>query len=290
MMYQLQKLKLTECLDAQICSLSWVSFGLEPATDGSGRFTHLLHRDGSGSTTTPSTSTVTSGTDCRPLQRSARCHLAAYKHGGRIRAGSGRRPLTRVGCGLSRQWQLSAVRRRVAGRLRRTYSGRSVGRTTTAAVIRAGARGAPFAGGVITRSDTRRPGPAATHPCGVRGPAGSLASGGSRPFAGAWQGGSAGPIPGAQWAARLPRLSSGRRLVAPCSPEESSRVCRRPSRAAVTTIVRAGAGALCSPEWSSLRLTAAGRAEHATACGAPCSPEASLGRLSASWLRGIRDW
>jgi hypothetical protein len=26
-----------DCLDAQICSLSWVSFGLEPASDGSGR-------------------------------------------------------------------------------------------------------------------------------------------------------------------------------------------------------------------------------------------------------------
>ena len=74
-------------------------------------------------------------------------------------------------------------------------------------------------------------------------------------------------------------------------------VCRRPCRAAVTTIVRAGAGAVgapCSPEWSSLRLTAAGRADLATVvragAGAPCSPEASLGRLSASWPRGIRDW
>ncbi len=30
------------CSDAQICLLSWVSFGLEPATDGSGRRTLLL--------------------------------------------------------------------------------------------------------------------------------------------------------------------------------------------------------------------------------------------------------
>ncbi len=51
------------CLDAQICSLSWVSFGLEPASDGSGRRTHLLRRDGPRTTTTPSTSTVTSGTE-----------------------------------------------------------------------------------------------------------------------------------------------------------------------------------------------------------------------------------
>ncbi len=54
------------CLDARICSLSRVSFGLEPASDGSGRRTHLLRRDGPRSTTTPSTSTVTSGTERRP--------------------------------------------------------------------------------------------------------------------------------------------------------------------------------------------------------------------------------
>jgi hypothetical protein len=29
------------CSDAQICSLSWVSIGLEPASDGSGRYAHL---------------------------------------------------------------------------------------------------------------------------------------------------------------------------------------------------------------------------------------------------------
>ena len=52
-----------QCLDAQICLLSWVSFGLEPASDGSGRRTHLLRRDGSRTTTTPSTPTVTSGTE-----------------------------------------------------------------------------------------------------------------------------------------------------------------------------------------------------------------------------------
>ena len=51
------------CLDAQVCSLSWVSFGLEPASDGSGRHTHLLRRDGSRTTTTPSAPTVTSGTE-----------------------------------------------------------------------------------------------------------------------------------------------------------------------------------------------------------------------------------
>ena len=145
------------CLDAQICSLSWVSFGLEPATDGSGRFTHLLHRDGSRSTTTPSTSTVTTGTECRPLKRSARCHLAAHERGGRARAGPGRRPLTRVGCGLPRQWRLSAVRQRVAGRLRRTYSGRPVGCTTTATAVRAGARCALFAGGVISHLPAAEP-------------------------------------------------------------------------------------------------------------------------------------
>ncbi len=45
-------------LDAWVCSPSRVSFGLEPA---SGRYTHHLRRDGSRSTTSPSTSTVTSG-------------------------------------------------------------------------------------------------------------------------------------------------------------------------------------------------------------------------------------
>ena len=48
---------------AQICSLSWVSIGLEPASDGSGRHAHLLRRDGTRTTTTPSTPTVTSGTE-----------------------------------------------------------------------------------------------------------------------------------------------------------------------------------------------------------------------------------
>jgi hypothetical protein len=54
------------CLDARICSLSRVSFGLEPASDGSGRYAPLHQRDGPRSTTTPSTTTVTSGTECRP--------------------------------------------------------------------------------------------------------------------------------------------------------------------------------------------------------------------------------
>ena len=43
------------CLDARICSRSRVSFGLEPATDGSGRCTDHLHRGGARTKTTPST-------------------------------------------------------------------------------------------------------------------------------------------------------------------------------------------------------------------------------------------
>ncbi len=114
----------------------------------------------------------------------------------------------RVGCGLSRQWRLSAVRRRVDGRLRRTHPGRPVGRTTTAT---AGCR--------LSRqwrfSAVRR------HAAG-----------------------------------RLRRTYSGRRPSGPhdyrdCRPGGGSMrpvrrrsrpaVCRRPGRAAVTTVVRAGA-------------------------------------------------
>ena len=112
----------------------------------------LLYRDGSRSTTTPSTSTVTSGTECRPQSRSARCHPAAHKHGVRIHAGQGRRILTRVGCTLFRQWRFSADRRHAAGRLRRNHSGRPAGRTTSATAVRAGAGCAPFAGGVTLPS------------------------------------------------------------------------------------------------------------------------------------------
>ncbi len=62
-------IKSKKCPDAQIFSLSWVSFGLEPATDGSGRRTHPLRRVGSRTTTTPSTvtsSTVAGRTRGRP--------------------------------------------------------------------------------------------------------------------------------------------------------------------------------------------------------------------------------
>ena len=94
--------------------------------------------------------------------------------------------------------------------------------------------------------------------------AGPPASGGSRLFAGARPGGSAGPF----------RAPSGLHDYRDCRPGGGSlrpvhrrshlTVCRRPCRAAVTTTIRAGAGAPCSPEWSSLRLTAAGRADLAT--------------------------
>ena len=54
------------CLDARICSQSRVSFGLEPVSDGSGRYTLHLRRGGPSSTTTPASSIVTSGTERRP--------------------------------------------------------------------------------------------------------------------------------------------------------------------------------------------------------------------------------
>jgi hypothetical protein len=151
-------------LDAQICLLSWVSFGLEPASDGSRRL-HLssvvtLSRLGSSSTTTPSTSTVTSGTVCRPQQRPARCHPATHGPGGRLRAGPGRRILTRVGCALSRQWRFPAVLRHVAGRLCGSDLGGRVA-WAAATVVRAGARCALLAGGV---SWNCRPGGGALRP------------------------------------------------------------------------------------------------------------------------------
>ena len=212
------------CLDAQICLLGWVSFGLEPATDGSGRFAHLLHRDGSR----------TQGLRLRRRRRLSPPAPSAGRRSGRPGATSPR-------------------------------TGAEVGY----APARAGGH-SPVWG------------------------AGPPASGGSRLLAGARPGGSAGPFRAPSGLHDYRDCRPGGGSLRPVRRRSHHTVCRRPCRAAVTTIVRAGAGAPCSPEWSSLRLTAAGRAEYATSCragsGAPCSPEASLGRLSASWPRGIRDW
>ena len=212
------------CLDAQFCLLSWVSFGLEPATDGSGRFAHLLHRDGSR----------TQGLRLRRRRRLSPPAPSAGRRSGRPGATSPR-------------------------------TGAEVGY----APARAGGH-SPVWG------------------------AGPPASGGSRLFAGARPGGSAGPFRAPSGLHDYRDCRPGGGSLRPVRRRSHHTVCRRPCRAAVTTIVRAGAGAPCSPEWSSLRLTAAGRAELATAfragAGAPCSPEASSGRLSASWPRGIRDW
>ena len=116
------------CLDAQICLLGWVSFGLEPAPDGSGRRTHLHRRDDSRTTTTPSTSTVTSGTECRPHQRPARCRRVRICAAGRpspARADALTPPLETT---LARQWRfLFAPAGTQPGRARGPHSWR--GRT-----------------------------------------------------------------------------------------------------------------------------------------------------------------
>ena len=93
------------CSDAQICLLGWVSFGLEPASDGSGRRTHLLRRDDSRTTTTPSTSTVTSGTECRPHQRPARCRRVRICAAGRPSPAWADAPTPTLGSTLARQWR-----------------------------------------------------------------------------------------------------------------------------------------------------------------------------------------
>jgi hypothetical protein len=85
----------SHCLDARICSLSRVSFGLESASDGSGCRTHL-RRDGSSPTTTPSTSTITSGTERRPHQRPALCRQDARVRGRSVPAGPSRRAHVRA--------------------------------------------------------------------------------------------------------------------------------------------------------------------------------------------------
>jgi hypothetical protein len=155
------------CLDARICSLSLVSFGLEPAPDGSGRCAHLLRRDGSFSTTTPSTSTVTSCTECRPHQRPARCRRDSRVQGRSIIACPGRRAHVCVkDCSCSPVAVHLAVRRPAAGRCYRatlragarcaliagvvTAACWPLGRTAAATVVRAGARCAPIAGVVAS--------------------------------------------------------------------------------------------------------------------------------------------
>jgi hypothetical protein len=140
------------CLDAQVCPPSWVSFGLEPASDGSRR-SHLssaatLSRLGSGSTTTPSTSTVTSGTVGRPHQRPARCHLPrAGPEGACVPARAG---------GYSPAWGARSPASGGSRLFTGTWPGGSAeaslgGRAAWAAAsaVRAGARCALLAGGVF---------------------------------------------------------------------------------------------------------------------------------------------
>ena len=116
------------CSDAQICLLSWVSFGLEPASDGSGRRTHLLRHDDSRTTTTPSTSTVTSGTECRPHQRPARCRRVRICAAGRPSPAWADAPTPTLGSTLARQWRfLFAPAGTQPGRARGLHSWR--GRT-----------------------------------------------------------------------------------------------------------------------------------------------------------------
>jgi hypothetical protein len=144
----LRRLESRVCLDARICSLSQVSFGLEPASDGSGRCAHLLQRVGSSSTTAPSTSTVTSGTERRPYLRPARCRRDSRVRGRSVPAGPGRQVHARVmDCSRSPVAVPLTVRRPNAGRRYR-------------ASLRAGERCAPIAGGVtslLSAGGPRRP-------------------------------------------------------------------------------------------------------------------------------------
>ena len=138
-------------MDAQICLLSWVSFGLEPASDGSRRL-HLSSvatssRLGSSSTTTPSTSTVTSGTVGRPHQRPARCRTPrAGPEGAYVPARAG---------GYSPAWGARSTASGGSQLFTGTWPGGSAEASlgsraawAAASVVRAGARCAPLAGGI----------------------------------------------------------------------------------------------------------------------------------------------
>ena len=141
-----------ECLDAQVCPPSWVSFGLEPASDGSRR-SHLssaatLSRLGSGSTTTPSTSTVTSGTVGRPHQRPARCHppragpegaCVPARAGGYPPAWGARSPASGGSRLFTGTWPGGSAEASLGGRAA----------WAAASAVRAGARCALLAGGVF---------------------------------------------------------------------------------------------------------------------------------------------
>ena len=243
------------CLDAQICSLSWVSFGLEPASDGSRRLhlpsTATLSRLGSSSTTTPSTSTVTSGTVCRPQPRPARCRPAAHGPGGRVRVGPGRRALACVGCALSRRWRLPAVLLHAAERLRGSDPGRS-GRVGPLRLLTGLGHAAPCPPGSLMELSSGRGHAAPRSPEESR----------RRQLAA----GPRGPL----------RLSSGRGPTHPVRRSGHLTVGRPPGHAVHATASRAGGPAHPDRRWRLLTVCRpAGRAVRATAsrAGGPAHPD-----------------
>ena len=170
------------CSDAQICSLSWVSIGLEPASDGSGRYAHLPRGDGTRTTTKPSPPTVTSGTEAgRTCGRPGAARLAPLRPAG-TRPPWPIRTCSRLSTHTLASGGLLCDRRRAAGRVLassphgqravadsragsrdsdrrsgRLTADQSPGRVVSATVTRAGARDPGRRGPSAHRQSASRP-------------------------------------------------------------------------------------------------------------------------------------